>query len=260
MSDSGLTPSGAQPVPHGPETFGAYIRRLRQTQNRRVGQPDSAVMSQQLLATKVGVSKGYISQIENDRMPPKNSPPRVSEEVLVQMAHALRVSEEEIFNRSRLPPRGFKILKLHGELEHPPGIPPFRDEAEFRASLATFLRTKRYEAGLSHDELCQQSGVSDYDLSQVEQNAYDDLDSRLYGPDAPLIKIVRAVMDPLGFSLYELELACGPCPAPFLPLLNWDQHLSRVVEAYLAAPEELKRVFEATADAVLRQKEPAGGS
>lgn len=247
-------PRDSEPAQPALETFGGYIKRLRETHNARAGRPEQGKMSQQLLASEVGVSKGYISQIESDRMPPRNTPPRVSNEVLRQLAHALQVSEEEMFNHSWLTPSGFTLNRTHEKSEDLSAASPHLIEANFRVSLADFLRNKRVDASMSRSELAERGEIREYDLHQIEDNRYDDLDPRIDSPDAPLIELVKKIQKVLRFSLAEIGRSCAPCPVLFLRSLRWDERIDRLIEAYQGASEELRQVFDNTADLVLKDR------
>lgn len=89
-------------------SFGEWIKQLRKDRAEKMTQDD--------LARMVGVSKGYISQIENDSSPSTGLPPRVSDEHLRALAAALDVDEHEMFSRATdVVPAGFCIMPAEGQ-------------------------------------------------------------------------------------------------------------------------------------------------
>ncbi len=75
--------------------FGKYLKELR-----------GKSMSQRGLAKIVGVSFTYLSKVENAVMPPP------SEEVLIRIASALGVEEDEIIIAAKKVPSDFKNVIL----------------------------------------------------------------------------------------------------------------------------------------------------
>ncbi len=93
-------------------TFGEWIKRLRLQQPQR--------MSQQALADAIGVSKGYISQIETDNSASTGLPPRVSDHHLRSLAKVFNVSEQEMFSRATaVVPEGYIIVGHNEALSDP---------------------------------------------------------------------------------------------------------------------------------------------
>ena len=80
------------------ESLGGYIRRLRKARH----------MTQEELGQSAGVTKAYISIIENE--PPENTP-RVASEKLRAFAAALGVQETELFNRAGYLPHGYRMVR-----------------------------------------------------------------------------------------------------------------------------------------------------
>lgn len=159
-----------------------------------------------------------------------------------------------MFNHSWLTPSGFTLNRTHEKSEDLSAASPHLIEANFRVSLADFLRNKRVDASMSRSELAERGEIREYDLHQIEDNRYDDLDPRIDSPDAPLIELVKKIQKVLRFSLAEIGRSCAPCPVLFLRSLRWDERIDRLIEAYQGASEELRQVFDNTADLVLKDR------
>jgi transcriptional regulator with XRE-family HTH domain len=83
----------------GPMTFGATIRHLRKAR----------LMSQQQLASKVGIDFTYLSKIENDRLTATQFP---GEETIRKLARALEADEDELLLLAEKIPEKIRLLVI----------------------------------------------------------------------------------------------------------------------------------------------------
>ncbi len=94
------------------ETLGSFIKAHRKAKN----------LTQLELGKAVGLSRPYISNIENDCLPSTGEPPEVGADKLEKFAKVLGADYETMYNLARPTPYGFRFVREENEPQSAPEL------------------------------------------------------------------------------------------------------------------------------------------